>query len=144
MRLGGDRDLDDLVMIAADDVDDVDVAVEVPDGPYTDYWGLCLGYMDVELMREQYASEDVTYCEKSGIVVLELPVADELFLSVGNRSAMRPEVRTYVEALIGDLPGALAADTWPGSIDDDGAALISAEFARFVDQQRELGVQPLY
>ncbi|MCW2962583.1 MAG: hypothetical protein JWM90_2970, partial [Thermoleophilia bacterium] len=92
-------------------------------------WSLCLGSTDVSLLAtNDGGANHLESCEKTGVWVLVLPWRERQWLYVGSRSAMRPEVAAYVDALLAPDRHAEARRLWRG----------------FLAEHRAAGTQPLY
>ncbi|MCW2925656.1 MAG: hypothetical protein JWM98_3060 [Thermoleophilia bacterium] len=106
-------------------------------------WGLCLGSSEVAALgNRQGWGTGLEGCEKTGIFLTSLPVAQGAWLVVGSRAAMRPEVEAYVDRSIDAAPAAArAAGVAP--LAPAALARTRAQWKAFVARFRAAGTEPM-
>jgi len=106
-------------------------------------WGQCLGQDEATVTRDREGWEWMEEgCEKSGIRVLSLPIAQDVWLLVNSRASMRPEVEYYVnETLDRAIETAEEAGITP--LTDDELSDSKSHYAQFVERERTAGTVPM-
>ncbi|MCW2949446.1 MAG: hypothetical protein JWN41_459, partial [Thermoleophilia bacterium] len=108
-----------------------------------DVWGLCLGSTEVAAFRTATHPVGRLGCEKTGINVLSVPLAEGVELSVGSRAAMRPEVRRYVDLTLTGVAARSAALVDRRPLSAARLAASRATFRRFAAEERAAGTVPI-
>lgn len=106
-------------------------------------WGQCLGQDEATVTRDRagwaWLEEG---CEKSGIRVLSLPIAQGVWLLVNSRASMRPEVEYYVNETL-DRATATAEDAGITPLTRAEIADSKSHYAQFVERERTAGTVPM-
>lgn len=142
--VGGDELLRPIVLTAKDAIEREHdgITVTVDESSYGDgIWGLCLGSSEAAALgdREGWGIEQ---CEKTGIRIVSLQVADRAWLAVGNRAAMRPEVARYVDLTLAAAPAAARAAGLP-PLPSAQLARTRATWRQFLRDERAAGTTPI-
>lgn len=106
-------------------------------------WGICLGSSEAAAVRGREGAEWRTeQCEKTGIRILSLPLAEGVWLCVSSRGSMRPEVVAYVNATL-DRARTTAAAAGVTPLSAAAIASSRSHYAAFVRDERARGTEPM-